>query len=637
MPEIPESLRTYKELSDALPWVEHRWGLTCDRWTAKVLEMAAVAPKSARQKADGIEKTLDGMRLKLVKETTGDPSERVRQFWHGMEQILAECLGQHSWLYWLLAFRCMPPQDAPSPWQAGLIFNRFERATSLFLKHGSKSVQDVQFRKDGGLEFEFSESDFGLFLAIEVCTHELNRVPILYSHIRRGAGIALTGDGKLSATMSTELKNATNLWCERMERWNTVLSFRGLPLDIRTYPHLRTAGDDFVDEYINAPEEFTRLFRVVYYYPWIPLNTKPELRPSSWVLERTRFIPFTAILPKWVDALIKISAANVRGPRKDSASILGADGLTLEEFIWCWRAFNLLIGERERLFQASAACIHYLTMTGLLVIRKGVLRDTLAMIVHQLLEPCDVDPDRITMIVEKFLSFLEYDEEVVQKHDAMGRGVSGCLKVMGDYCLVDTPRILNCIIEALNRTVWSRDEHDRKGPYLEKHLADVVQQSCPRAQFPIAPSTKLFLTGNKRSFHELDLCVQIDDLLLLVECKARRLRDRERDGDSEALQRRWAKMNGILKESDQRAHEIALEHRAGRLTMLPHTITRLLPIVCTPNPEFIPYEEQEEMRGVWLKAGLPRVMTPGELIQFINELDPKDYYEHPNIVDLFKQ
>ena len=96
MPEIPESLRTYKELSDALPWVEHRWGLTCDRWTAKVLEMAAVAPKSARQKADGIEKTLDGMRLKLVKETTGDPSERVRQFWHGMEQILAECLGQHS-------------------------------------------------------------------------------------------------------------------------------------------------------------------------------------------------------------------------------------------------------------------------------------------------------------------------------------------------------------------------------------------------------------------------------------------------------------------------------------------------------------------------------------------------------------
>ena len=116
------------------------------------------------------------------------------------------------------------------------------------------------------------------------------------------------------------------------------------------------------------------------------------------------------------------------------------------------------------------------------------------------------------------------------------------------------------------------------------------------------------LDGEKR---QIDASFKIGSQLLLVECKvfARSLAFER--GDRQAVEYRCKRLEAALSEADEKAHWLRAHPHGTNYDI--RECEGLLPVAVTPFVAFIPALNQ----WYWIQEGLPRVMTPDELAEFL--------------------
>jgi hypothetical protein len=117
------------------------------------------------------------------------------------------------------------------------------------------------------------------------------------------------------------------------------------------------------------------------------------------------------------------------------------------------------------------------------------------------------------------------------------------------------------------------------------------------------------ITGEER---QIDFACEVDDCLIIAECKAVSRSIGFDRGDPKAIQYRTDMVvNKSLTEADEKANWLA-KNPTGRNYDI-KSYRKILPVGISPFVEFIPSFEKK----YWINKELPRVMTPEEFFELI--------------------
>ncbi|ABG05159.1 hypothetical protein Rxyl_2218 [Rubrobacter xylanophilus DSM 9941] len=132
-------------------------------------------------------------------------------------------------------------------------------------------------------------------------------------------------------------------------------------------------------------------------------------------------------------------------------------------------------------------------------------------------------------------------------------------------------------------------------------------------------------------FNDLDCPLRVGDTLVLAEVKGKLLDPEVEEVGYEYVKGRWKENLKFLKKIDETAELVAQRHRQPNYKEGMRGIKRILPVVCRPYPEWIPSTEAR----YWLQEpgendrGIPRVLTPQELKDFLERLPSPDQVNLP--------
>ena len=111
----------------------------------------------------------------------------------------------------------------------------------------------------------------------------------------------------------------------------------------------------------------------------------------------------------------------------------------------------------------------------------------------------------------------------------------------------------------------------------------------------------------------LMLFLEKDDILLIVECKAINRSIAFDRGTKEALKFRKEKYNEAIEQVDEKAEWLIKNKKGTNFDI--SIYKKIIPVVITPFKEYIRTDE----RKYWLSDEIPRILTPFELIEMIEE------------------
>ena len=147
------------------------------------------------------------------------------------------------------------------------------------------------------------------------------------------------------------------------------------------------------------------------------------------------------------------------------------------------------------------------------------------------------------------------------------------------------------------------DDEKFKGNALESFI-----QSQNKVVLPTTPC--IGIDGEKK---QIDASFEKDGTLIIIECKANNLSIGFDRGNKEAIAFREKKYNNAIIQVDETARWL-LKHRKGTNFDI-HKYNKIIPIVVTPFKEYI----RTDNRKYWISDEIPRILTPSELIDFLNK------------------
>lgn len=116
--------------------------------------------------------------------------------------------------------------------------------------------------------------------------------------------------------------------------------------------------------------------------------------------------------------------------------------------------------------------------------------------------------------------------------------------------------------------------------------------------------------GDKR---QIDASFERDDVLLIIECKSNNRSIGFFKGTKSSLAFRKGRYDEAVNQVDDKAAWLIKECKGTNFDISKYS--KIIPIVITPFVEYIPYDE----RKYWISDGLPRILTPSELIDLIEK------------------
>lgn len=126
---------------------------------------------------------------------------------------------------------------------------------------------------------------------------------------------------------------------------------------------------------------------------------------------------------------------------------------------------------------------------------------------------------------------------------------------------------------------------------------------------------------------QIDASFEKEDILLIVECKAITRSIAFDRGTKEALQFRKEKYNEAIEQVDEKAEWLIKNKNGTNFDISKYK--KIIPIVITPFKEYIRTDE----RKYWLSDKIPRILTPFELIELIEEGNLWDFEENALFIE----
>jgi len=472
-----------------------------------------------------------------------------------IEDQLREVLHGHSPLFWMILNRiyswwALPDKDVQ-------FFKPFAKeldltSTLAFLKFGdwdrtddvmllTSSPLDLSPTKDALLEWNTSCKGL-LFLCRSVFHHS--------SRLREGAVLDVI-DGELRSELPDSQEASHDLDVERKRRFQSVLTPRGFPV----YP--RYARQDSA----RAEDEIVQF----------KLRTEDSVQANSQLGAPIQHQAYSPGLLQLDDAFQTLELFE--------SSIEKHAHLSVEQLKRLYRVLNLFL---MKAIITPKSEFQYISLRfGLLVLpQEDFLSAFSEMMCRQ--HP-SLQPEGARIEAELFLTHLAADRDAALKSNIFFSTGTGCIHKWGQHLAIDLSHTAMPLIDMAYRIKASGTQKRAKGAIFEKYLLNYISKAIPNLSMPIAPNTHLSSKG--KVFAEVDVWIQMDDVVLAVDCKAWCQTEEFLQADLVARSDREALIERLLSDGDKRACKIA-ENPHGDNYSMPSRIRGILALVCTPDPEF---------------------------------------------------
>jgi hypothetical protein len=171
---------------------------------------------------------------------------------------------------------------------------------------------------------------------------------------------------------------------------------------------------------------------------------------------------------------------------------------------------------------------------------------------------------------------------------------------------------------------------EEKGKRFERRLRDFAQSRATTLRPVPEISGKLFDRAGAPA-GDLDCVLRIGEVLLLVEAKARLVRYQAETVYRAAVLDRWKEARGFIEQAERTARLLAAQRELPRFGRGLANVRYILPVVCTPYPEFVNSLEDR----YWIRkpdrasqdVGVPRLLTPYELLRYFDGKDDRAIIE----------
>lgn len=245
----------------------------------------------------------------------------------------------------------------------------------------------------------------------------------------------------------------------------------------------------------------------------------------------------------------------------------------------------------------------------------------------------DVSVEQATSSYEKLMDWLTYKEEDFSSIDLWNRtGVRLLLPTEGTLIFDQSaiPAVLDSIFSELSLVAITDgaigqvrgDDFERDvEKYLKANIHDFHPWMCR--------STLEFSSGVQR---EVDVSFLVGEALFVVECKSFSIPPAFERGEPNALQARKEKIDTAIDQVDSLSELISREP-SGKNFKVPEAVTHILSMVASPFPEYLDNRSDR----YFLTPTLPRVCTPEEIAEFVEQFQLAAYVSKPFVWEVSRQ
>jgi hypothetical protein len=192
-----------------------------------------------------------------------------------------------------------------------------------------------------------------------------------------------------------------------------------------------------------------------------------------------------------------------------------------------------------------------------------------------------------------------------------------------DRFLLDLSSLPSIFATLLEDAASAHDDIGQlKGDHFQAQIRDLVTGRVPEKDIWKCLAKVHPPTGER----DIDVSFVIGSTLILVECKGVGFPQALEKGDRSLIEARWKQVKKHFEQVQSLAATLA-KHPAGLDYSVPEPIQRILPVVCTPNAEYIPRRADV----YFLTNEVPRVLTPDELGHLLDSND-KSWIDHISAV-----
>ena len=503
--------------------------------------------------------------LDLLKDCPEEPesqASRLREYAEWLETECAVILCKHSPVFWLSLDRRIPPwiwakdslaEDPSAHEQDSWIREQYAVKTALCLKHGNKSLNELDVWIDGSIQFKFSEADVvGLFGTLFTFFVEIADLQGRYRRVSKGISLQVM-DGNITEINDREMVACMELYDQRRKEFSSTFSPIGFFSAFEVEESL-PSNELKEDRWSTLMFSFNLDKNYTFTIPDSG-RLHPNFRPYKFMLEALRFVePF--------EEKVEITV-----------------GLTLQQLRLCFVALKNYLCDH---WTHSKSQYTYLSRAALFA-APDLLHEKLTDILDQLFQSEKVER-KAEEVISVFLALLSAERNLAAYDVLLRRGV-GCLYRAQDTAMLDVSLHPGTLSDLLMDLQLDNEMRQIKGSHFESYVAERLKTDVKEISYPIRPGLKLKRKGEQNPFAEVDVYVELHGILFLIDCKAYSLTREYFRGDRKAVQNRWTLVNEWLHVSDRRARDISII-REGANYRIPNTVSHIVPIVCSAFPEF---------------------------------------------------
>lgn len=548
-------------------------------------------------------KPVEELRLNLIDKIDHKISESITSdlleiHLDQIEKKISQILSKHSKYYWLYLSRRIAPEpiEFASEWTAHLSRVIFNLA---ILKHGIANENILPFKNEfvieSGLVFpkSLSYKDCLNIYQVELLAYWYNAVTAMLRRIWKGGTLIVNGKDLYIKNTETQ-ERLIQLYDDRVEKYHKLLSSFGYRVEF--FPRIKELSKEMI---ILVP--FLNVSRTA--FPITFKGEKIEIYDPIWGEFRPNYIYTHMDLNKLFELASRF---------KDKIKELF--GFTPKELILflltvCFINFLIIkdsLEARYHFFQRG----YYIILKGELY--QNILDDWAKFYIDLAKTKFNEiinfeDAKNIIVKIVKSLTYSKDDLNIISLWDKFPYKLFFETHEALVLDLSAIPFIFLTIFQPL--ASLSGHYGNIKGVNFEKEVKNLIKRV---SNLELWECQKKLKTIDKQ-IREIDVSFIREHTLYVLDCKTMYRKYLIGRGDYTALQRRWK----TLQEYFNKVRSLAKflnDNPVGTNYKLPKKIKQIEPIVCTTFPEYIPTLEKK----YWLDKRIPRVCTPEELIEYLN-------------------
>lgn len=515
-----------------------------------------------------------------------DACARLETFLQWLEAQVALTLGQKPALFWLCLDRRFPAGlavEGDTLRRRGMAEQRHHSKTALFHKYGAAEDFAFTVLSDGTFSFDVTDDDVEALFGLIPYFDQISRVPSAFRRAGKGAAIQIHTDG----TFYTELDKDTEDLAALYDRRRSTIA--------QDY-----ASSGGLGSFAMKKASMTKSFAV-----------------NSW--STIALIPVTDQEQEYIIS----GMGRIRNPSFDlyelfleplkflsifEKNIFAMIGLSVDQLRRC------MVAVKRYFFIAWKPASEYTLVTrGTWFIWRKFLEGNITEAYRHVADEEGADPSEAEGVVDRYLALLQGGDP--RQFDLLLRRGLRTVYFDKEMVAIDVSVIQQALLNLLIDLEIDDEMRQIKGLDFEKYVARMLEEQVEQIAFPIKPGLKLKRVGENNPFAEVDVYAQIQDILLLIDCKAYSVTRDYLKGEARAIGNRWILVQEWLAETDKRAVRI-VETRRGSNFEIPADVKYVIPIVCSAFTEFI---WTKDPRFFLSGIEIPRVCTFPELISVLNQ------------------